>query len=127
MRFPGRKAVGWAVALVLAGTITCTCKVGRVDSDPEPPVRPASVPTKAIWAGGVDGGSFILLEPSKKANQYVAKIYDDSVGEVIFDGMLVVDQQNATPLDVRNPKTFSFWDGDTLYLTDGRSLSPRTR
>jgi hypothetical protein len=90
-------------------------------------VRPASVPTKAIWAGGVDGGSFILLEPSKKANQYVAKIYDDSVGEVIFDGMLVVDQQNATPLDVRNPKTFSFWDGDTLYLTDGRSLSPRTR
>jgi hypothetical protein len=127
MSFPRGRFVGWAVALVLAGTVAFTCKVGRVDSDPEPPVRPASVSSKAIWAGGVDGGSFILLEATKKADQYVAKIYDDSVGEVMFDGMLVMDQPNATPLDVRNPKTFSFWDGDTLYLTDGRSLSPRTR
>jgi hypothetical protein len=124
MKLSGRGVLGVAVATLLAGTVAYSCKIRRVDSDPEPPARPASVPSTAIWAGGVDGGSFILLEPTKKPDQYVAKIYDESVGEVTFDGVLQLNQQTAAPLDVRSAKTFSFWDGDTLYLTDGRSLSP---
>ncbi len=125
MTLSGRGFLSVAVAALLAGTVACSCKIRRVD--PEPPARPASVPSTAIWAGGVDGGSFILLEPTKKADQYVAKIYDDSVGDVTFDGVLQLDQHTTAPLDVRSPKTFSFWDGDTLYLTDGRSLSPSAR
>lgn len=116
-----------AAAVVVAGSVTVGCKVRRLDSELEPPPRPASVPARAIWAGGVDGGSFILLEPTKKTDQYSAKIYGDSAGDVVFDGVLQVDQQGTAPLDVKNPKTFSFWDGDTLYLADGRSLSPRSQ
>lgn len=125
MKFSRSRFLVVASAVVVAGSVTLGCKVRRLDSEPEPPPRPASVPTKAVWAGGVDGGSFILLEPTKKPDQYSAKIYGDNAGDVMFDGVLQVDQQGTAPLNVRDPKTFSFWDGDTLYLTDGRSLSPR--
>jgi hypothetical protein len=127
MKASGRRLIVLIAAVVVAASVTFNCKVRRLDSEPEPPARPASVPANAVWAGGVDGGSFILLEPTKKANQYSARIYGDSAGDVMFDGVLQVDQQGTASLDVRNPKTFSFWDGDTLYLTDGRSLSPRPR
>lgn len=119
-----RRGLVLALALGLSGVILGGCKIRQLESDPEPPARPVKVPAKAVWAGGVDGGSFIVLDPTPKADRYAARIYDDHSGDVIFDGILSVDQGTAAPLDVKDPKTYSFWDGDTLYLRDGRSLSP---
>lgn len=127
MSFSVRRSFVAALAVGFSEIIMSGCKIKQVESEPEPPARPARVPDKAVWAGGVDGGSFILLESTPKADRYAARIYDDRSGEVIFDGVLSVDQGTAVPLDVKDPKVFGFWDGDTLYLRDGRSLSPHAK
>jgi hypothetical protein len=82
------------------------------------------VPAKAIWAGGVDGGDFILLSPAKAAGTYSAKIYNDHSGDLDFTGDLRLTAPSEAPIDVNDPKIYSGWDGQTLHLRDGRSLTP---
>jgi hypothetical protein len=111
------------VAAAMASWVSgCQCKVQ--DTEPEPPPRPSNVPAKAIWAGGLDGGDFILLAPATPAGTYSAKIYNDHSGDLEFNGKLRLNAPSAAPIDVSNPKTYSDWDGDSLSLRDGRILTP---
>lgn len=114
---PARLAVPFALAL-----LACQCEA--VTTEIEPPPRPSSVPEKAVWAGGLDGGSYILMSPPAADGTYRTKIYYDHGGDVWFSGKLRLDKPGGSPINVRDPKTFSGWDGDTLYLRDGRTLSP---
>jgi hypothetical protein len=91
-------------------------------SEIEPPPRPRSVPAKALWAGGLDGGDFIVLSPAKAAGTYSARIYNDHSGELDFSGDLRLSKPSTDPIDVNDPKSYSGWDGETLHLRDGRSL-----
>jgi hypothetical protein len=111
--------VGLAVAFV-----ALSCKIRQVETEPEPPPRPKGVPERAIWAGGLDGGSFIVLESTSVPNRYSAAVYDENTGEVVFKGTLSLDMRPGERINVKDPKILDTWDGDTLYLTDGRSLSP---
>lgn len=109
---------------VAAAFVALSCKIRQVETEPEPAPRPKGVPERAIWAGGVDGGSFIMLESTSSSDRYSGTIYDETTGEVIFRGTLRLDARTGEPINVNDPKILDSWDGDTLYLTDGRSLSP---
>lgn len=100
----------------------CQCQVQS--TDPEPPPRPSGVPAKAIWAGGIDGGDFILLSPATADGTYPAKIYNDHSGDLEFSGKLRLKGPSTVPIDVTDPKTYSDWDGESLSLRDGRTLTP---
>jgi hypothetical protein len=112
--------------VVAAGTSAllsaCQCEVRSTERDPPP--RPSGVPANAIWAGGVDGGDFILLSPAKADGTYPVKIYNDHSGDLEFSGRLRLKEPSTAPIDVTDPKTYSDWDGESLSLRDGRTLSP---
>jgi hypothetical protein len=82
------------------------------------------VPAQAIWAGGIDGGDFILLSPATADGTYRAKIYNDHSGDLEFSGKLRLKGPGTAPVDVTDPKTYSDWDGESLSLRDGRMLTP---
>jgi hypothetical protein len=86
------------------------------------PPHPTGVPEGQFGAGGADGGEFILMSPAGKDGTYPAKIYNDQIGELEFNGLLRLDKPSAPPMDVNDPKTYSGWDGEVLHLTDGRVL-----
>ena len=114
----------FAFALLALATIApcLACSVHPVAAEREPPPRPSAVPHAAVWAGGVDGGAFILLESTALPARYAGTIYDDVRGEVIYRGALWMKGPRGARIDVADPKAFSAWDGETLYLRDGRTL-----
>jgi hypothetical protein len=114
-------------SLVLAVAINallsaCQCEVRS--AEPEAPPRPSGVHAKAIWAGGIDGGAFIRLIPAKADGTYAARIYNDHSGDLEFNGKLRLKELSQAPIDVNDPKTYSGWDGESLFLRDGRILRP---
>jgi hypothetical protein len=121
MTLMGRCSLVLAVA-INAALSACQCEVQS--TEPEAPPRPSGVQAKAIWAGGVDGGDFILLTPAKPDGTYAAKIYNDHSGDLEFSGKLRLKGTRATPINVNDPKTYSGWDGARLSLRDGRILEP---
>jgi hypothetical protein len=110
-------------SLLFAAALCLPLVACQQGSEPEPP-RPRGVPAKAIWAGGLDGGDFILLSPAKAAGTYSAKIYNDHSGDLDFTGDLRLTAPSEAPIDANDPKIYSGWDGQTLHLRDGRSLTP---
>ncbi len=86
-----------------------------------PPDRPAGVPSEAVWAGGLDGGSFILcdVDPSRKVNK--CTVYDDSAGQIMERGdfRLKAEDRAASAAEL----TYAWADrGGTIGLADGRVL-----
>lgn len=57
---------GTARSLVLVAAMSAVLAACQRNAEIEPPPGPAGVPAKAIWAGGVDGGDFILLSPAAR-------------------------------------------------------------
>jgi hypothetical protein len=104
-----------------------SCDIVRIgeDSSHAPP-RPKGVPAEAIWAGGADGGEFILMRPARNG-VYSTKIYNDQIGELEFDGALKLDGPSGPTIDVKDPKTYSGWDGEVMHLRDGRTLRIATK
>ena len=85
--------------------------------------RPATVPSNAIWVGGIDGGVYVLI--AKQANRdkqiYNGNIYFEN-GEQWYSGKMKLIPEYSTFTDIRNKDNYSGWDGEVLYLTKGRSL-----
>jgi hypothetical protein len=116
----------WNVIRAAASTclLIMACRTGARSAEVDAPPRPQGVPAKAVWAGGLDGGAFILLSPAAPAGRYAGKIYDDNTGEVIFSGTLRVDSKasipiNVTPQDVRRL-------GRRYAVFDRRSIGTRS-
>lgn len=112
------RAITAAMFLALAG---CDVVTG---GEPVAPSRPSGVPAKAVWAGGLDGGRFFLMSPANADGTYPLKVYNDYTGDLEFGGVVRLDEPSSAPIVVNDSKTFNSWDGDTLLLRDGRSLSP---
>lgn len=86
--------------------------------------KPANVPADAVWVGGIDGGVFVTLKKGNKEKQniYFGVIYYES-GEIGYKGRLSLEP-NGQPLpEPTPPDLLSGWDGERLYLQDGRWLS----
>jgi hypothetical protein len=114
-------SVGFAAVVGLGSVVACKTRAVAT----EPPPRPSGVPQNAVWAGGAEGGSFLVLFPTTATKLYRGTIYDDRTGAVVFKGILGLDGGSAQPIDVKDPKAFRSWDGHTLHLEDGRLLTPR--
>lgn len=92
-------------------------------SEPEPPNKPAQVPNKAFWVGGLDGGVFVLVERNDDldANEYLGGIYYIS-GDLAYKGKMHIFPKDSAAIDYENPKIYQGWDGDTLYLSGNKQL-----
>ena len=51
-----------------------------------PPVSPKGVPSEAVWAGGPDGGSFILCDFDSVKNVNHCKVWNDFNGQLVESG-----------------------------------------
>lgn len=94
-----------------------------VDVYVEEPERPTSIPETSLWVGGPDGGVFVLITSPDKLNNnmYHAEIYYVS-GDTAYKGFMRIHPANSGDIDLTKKESFSFWDGDNLYLRDGRYL-----
>lgn len=87
--------------------------------------RPSNVPKEAIWVGGADGGIFLTcLRHEKYPYIYLCKIYNDFTGEIEAEGAFVVSKPGDTYIELNDKDLFNSWDGDYIYLRDGRRLEP---
>lgn len=121
MSWTGCRSLSVAVAM---SSLLAACQCQVQSTEPTPPPRPSGVPAQAIWAGGIDGGDFIVLSPATGDGIYLAKIYNDHSGDLEFSGKLRLKGSITVPIDVTDPKTYSDWDGESLSLRDGRTLTP---
>ena len=83
----------------------------------QPPERPASVPASAVWAGGLDGGSWIDCKPAA-GRRYDCAVYYEGTGEVWDEGVFefASGQRGGTPPDSLR---YSHFNGVTILLSDG--------
>lgn len=88
------------------------------------PSKPPNVPSEAIWVGGLDGGVFVLIRDSDSSGDgiYFGEIYYVS-GDVSYKGDLKIYPDNLLRIDFGNKESYQGWDGDTLYLREGRYLT----
>ena len=107
----GRRSLVLAVA-ISAVLWACQCEVQS--TEPEAPPRPSGVHAKAIWAGGVDGGDFILLVPAKPDGTYTAKIYNDHSGDLEFSGKLRLKEPSQAPI--------AAWVGVSAIVSEPRHI-----
>lgn len=96
-----------------------------VDAQPPPQttrVRPANVPKAAAWVGGPDGGAYVWLAPAPRDKHGVVrgKIFHEN-GDPWFEGAFRLEQPSSRG-DLTRLGAFEGWDGERLYLSDGRSL-----
>lgn len=91
----------------------------------EAPPRPAVVPHRAQWVGGVDGGVFIECHEVNQTDLYQCTIYNDATGEIEDQGNFSVLQSSVVRLDLDNAKLFTGWDGDYIFTSDGRKLAKK--
>lgn len=88
------------------------------------PPRPDSIPEKALWVGGPDGGMYVLVQKNNSDSPtiYDAAIYYDS-GGVSYQGRLVINTPDNPQFNYNDVNSYSFWDGSVLALQDGRHLT----
>ena len=84
------------------------------------PSRPETVPTNAIWIGGIDGGVFIEISSTTDPKIYNATIYGDYDGSILYSGEL--KHNGETPFDPGDTSSYSGWDGHSLILRSNEQL-----
>ena len=97
--------------------IITSCNVGNQKVEKLKKLK--SVPEKAFWIGGVDGGNWYYVEyihPHK--NWAKISIYNDQSGDLIVSKkfILVCESQNQTFIKNLETQIDSF-DGNRIYLT----------
>lgn len=88
------------------------------------PPRPENIPQSAFWVGGPDGGMYVLVQKNNKDSPdiYDAKIYY-SEGSISYKGKLAINTPDNPQFNYNDVNSYSGWDGDILYLQDGRQLT----
>jgi hypothetical protein len=91
---------------------------------PQTPQRPESVPSDAMWIGGIDGGAWVLLKKNESDPAYIyyGEIYGDQAGDRWYIGKLEVVPHTQPVVPLHNPEVLGVWDGDNLLLKDGRKM-----
>ena len=88
-----------------------------------PENHPANVPAEAIWIGGPDGGVFVALQVKNTSRGiFLAGVYADHTGEVLYKGKLLLTPPKPVLASTRDPALFVAWDGTALLLADGRRM-----
>ena len=114
--------------LSLAVTYACS------PADPMPPERKPGIPPEAVWAGGIDGGEWILCVPAAPASRYGCRIYNDYTGTLEASGDFVLrrnvgdnavsEGQLAEVAEGPRGLHYRYFDGVAIYLEDNAVLLP---
>lgn len=85
----------------------------------KPPKRLAAIPSAAVWAGGPDGGAWILCREDGARN--LCTIYNENSGEVWVRDHFVLEgtSRGVSAQGLR----YDFFDGERIVLSDGRVLT----
>lgn len=124
MKSVGRLVRSLAVALLIAPCVFLGCKAKRSASEAVIPARPTNVPTGAAWVGGADGGAFVVIshQATDPRHVYRGQVFHDT-GSLWYSGRLSLEPPGSEPVTSVSPGLFTGWDGEALYLADGRSLT----
>jgi len=89
-------------------------------SSPEPPPRLPSIPSEAVWVGGVDGGVWIWCKEARDLN--FCTVYNEHSGEEWKHGGFVVEgtHEGVSSRELQ----YDYFDGERIGLQDGRVLEP---
>lgn len=83
-----------------------------------PPVRPARVPKEAVWAGGVDGGCFILLQSELSDTSHFT-IYNDFTGDIWYNGYFYCDKNDFEHVSKKDwRELIECYNGLYLFMKD---------
>lgn len=104
--------------MFLAAALVSTACTGPAS----PPPRPEGIPAAAVWAGGVDGGSFITCSYDATAGLNICAVYNDFTGRLEVEGEFDISGPTRAP-DV-GQFAYSGSDGKKIYLKDGSVLTP---
>ncbi len=108
--------------LILMTAIFFGC--GKADSvnDLKDQKRPEGLPVEAAWVGGSDGGVYVLVTKSQNEEGiYLAKVYYEN-GELWYSGRMALIPKSKKAFNSIDEKVLTGWDGETLFLTQGRML-----
>jgi hypothetical protein len=67
----------------------------QLDNERIPP-RPDNVPEAAVWAGGADGGEWVLCS-EKSAGRFNCEIYANTTGVLVEAGNFILSAQEMIP------------------------------
>lgn len=107
-------------SVVVFALILLLCSCG----EPAPPKRPPSVPSAAVWAGGPDGGSWILCEVDLARNVNRCSVYNENTGELETSGDFVLRGENRAARG--SELIYEWFDGTDIGLSGNRVLQPTT-
>ncbi|HKO20666.1 MAG TPA: hypothetical protein VJU82_17455 [Acidobacteriaceae bacterium] len=112
------RAAALVVTMFMAVLLGCKPK-------PSEPRRPANVPQSAVWAGGIDGGAFIVCIPSTGNEANTCTVYNESTGDVWMSGryLLKGKQRGATASELH----YQAADGRNINLDHNLILVPSTQ
>ena len=88
----------------------------------QPPKRPAGVSADAVWAGGLDGGSFIMCEIDSRLNVNKCVVYNDFTGQVMEKGDFRLKNEGRAARPEELKYTWADWGG-MIGLANGKVLS----
>jgi len=99
----------------------CDMQIGQFHD--ENATRHENIPKNAMWIGGLDGGVYVNLKklPMDEKTIYRASVFYES-GSIDYNGTLKLNLLGKD-FNYSDVNVYSGWDGDTLYLQDGRYLS----
>jgi hypothetical protein len=86
-----------------------------------PPDRPRGVPVLAGWAGGPDGGSFILCAVDAEKDVNNCTVYNEDTGQIMDRGAFKLGNENRAARAEELKYAWADWGG-MIGLTDQRVL-----
>jgi hypothetical protein len=105
----------WLLATAASIAIGLACR-----SASGPPRRATGVPAAAVWAGGADGGAWILCQPGGVSND--CEVYDED-GSLMLRGQFIV--AGAHRAASRAELRYTACDGERIFLANGSVLEPK--
>ncbi len=110
-----------ALILIVTVSVLICLAACRRPASLEPKVRPAGVPSDALWVGGADGGAYVYCGINVGRNVNPCKVWNDYTGQLIESGdyRLIKENRAARASELR----ISFPDfGGKIYLEGGLVL-----
>lgn len=97
--------------LAVAVYVLCEFFLGRAQP---PSHRPKGVPLNAVWAGGLDGGSYFLCVVDKEKRVNPCTVWNEETGSVIVSGDFWVSGQDRAA--IAEELKYGWYDGHVIGL-----------
>ena len=104
------------ILLLAVVAVAVSCGYRKV-----PPDRPTNVPAQAVWAGGLDGGSFVHCEVDSSRDVNKCTVYNEDTGQVMEQGDFRLKTEGRAARVEELKYTWADWGG-MIGLADGQTL-----